>query len=185
MDEYRVEGAERMFEMVKDLLRYARAVDDAEQPSNSVPANEAVSAALANLDDSVVAAGAKIEVASLPRVRVCENHLVQLFQNLLSNALKYRKSDVAPEIRVSALRDTIQWQFCVEDNGIGFNPEYSEKIFGVFKRLHQRNEYPGNGIGLAICARVVAHYGGRIWAESQSGQGAAFHFTLPAQQEGR
>jgi light-regulated signal transduction histidine kinase (bacteriophytochrome) len=88
-----------------------------------------------------------------------------------------------PQIRISACPNGYDWHFSVADNGIGFDPQYAEKIFGVFKRLHARNEYPGNGIGLAICTRIVAHYGGRIWAESKVGQGSVFHFSLPAKQE--
>jgi len=178
-----VEGAQRLHEMIKDLLTYSRAVDSSEHSSDPVSVNEAVKMALVNLDEPMVTAGARIEVASLPSVRVYETHLVQIFQNLLSNAIKYRKSDLAPEIRITAVKSAAQWQFCVSDNGIGFNPEYAEKIFGVFKRLHLREEYPGNGIGLAICARVVAHYGGRIWAQSQPGQGAAFYFTFTAEED--
>src|SRR3569833_1898291 len=100
---------------------------------------------------------------------------IQLFQNLVGNALKYRGQDVPLVVQISAEPVGNEWVFSVVDNGIGFNPAYAERIFGVFKRLHRDQRYPGTGIGLAICARGVAHYGGRIWAESEEGRGATFH----------
>jgi chemotaxis family two-component system sensor kinase Cph1 len=172
-----------MFAMVTDLLAYSRVVGESTDVPALVPVNEAVNAALVNLGETVISTGATIEVAAPASVRVHETHLVQLFQQLLANALKYRRCDVAPKIHISAARDVAQWRFCVSDNGIGFDPAYAEKIFGVFKRLHLRSEYPGNGIGLAICARIVGHYGGRIWAESQPSSGANFYFTLPAAED--
>jgi PAS domain S-box-containing protein len=181
--DFSVEGAQRMHDMVEDLLSYSRAVDVADSPERPVSANEAVQTALTNLTTTIAAAEARIDVGPLPRVPVLETHLVQLFQNLIANSVKYRQKDVRPEVRISASRTGLEWQFSVADNGIGFDPQYSDKIFGVFKRLHQRNEYQGNGIGLAICARIVAHYGGRIWAESKAGLGATFYFTLPAREE--
>jgi light-regulated signal transduction histidine kinase (bacteriophytochrome) len=180
--DFSVEGAQRMHDMVKDLLTYARAVDGSERLGNPVNATAAVQTALANLTTTINAAEAKIEIGPLPRVWVLEAHLVQIFQNLIANSVKYRQKHVQPEIRISAHHAGGEWRFSVADNGIGFDPQYAGKIFGVFKRLHQRNEYQGNGIGLAICARIVTHYGGRIWAESQTGRGATFHFTLPAQE---
>lgn len=181
--DFSVEGAQRMHDMVKDLLTYSRAVDGLGSPENPVSAHQAVQTALANLTIMIATAGASIDVGPLPSVFVLETHLVQIFQNLVANSVKYRQKDIRPEIRISASRTGPEWQFSVADNGIGFDPQYSDKIFGVFRRLHQRNEYQGNGIGLAICARIVSHYGGRIWAESAAGQGASFHFTLPAREE--
>jgi signal transduction histidine kinase len=105
--------------------------------------------------------------------------MAHVFQNLLSNALKYCKKDTAPEIDICALRDGDYWTISVRDNGIGFEPQYAERIFGLFKRLH-KDEYPGTGLGLAICKRIVERYGGRIWAESRLGEGARFYFSLPA-----
>ena len=182
--DFTVESAQRMHEMVKDLLTYSRAVDEAELPERPVSANEAVKAALTNLASAVTASKAIIHVDPLPPVLASETHLVQIFQNLIANALKYRKKDVRPEIRISACPNGSDSHFSVADNGIGFDPQYAEKIFGVFKRLHARSEYPGNGIGLAICTRIIAHYGGRIWAESKVGHGSVFHFSLAAEQEG-
>jgi light-regulated signal transduction histidine kinase (bacteriophytochrome) len=107
-----------------------------------------------------------------------ESHLRQVFQNLISNALKYRNSE-PPQIRIHVQEKGLFWCFSVQDNGIGIDPRYKEKIFGLFKRLHHHQSYSGTGIGLAICQRVVERYGGRIWVESELGKGATFHFTVP------
>jgi signal transduction histidine kinase len=120
-----------------------------------------------------------IEAGPLPQVRGEAGQLTQLFQNLLSNALKYRRADVQPHIKVVALARDGEWQITVADNGIGFEQKYAERIFGLFKRLH-RDEYPGTGVGLAICQRIVERHGGRIWAEGHPATGATFTFTLHA-----
>ena len=112
-------------------------------------------------------------------IKMQQAHLVQVFQNVIGNSLKYRKSDVSPVVHVSASRQEDKWLWTIDDNGIGFDPAFAERIFKVFKRLHKQHEYSGTGIGLAICARIVAHYGGRIWAEGMPNQGACFKFTLP------
>ena len=104
--------------------------------------------------------------------------LAHVFQNLLSNALKYREREVVPTVRISAKKAGGEWTVTVRDNGIGFEQQYAEKIFGLFKHLH-KNEYPGTGLGLAICRRIVQRYGGRMWAEGRPGEGSAFFFTLP------
>jgi PAS domain S-box-containing protein len=176
-----IEGAQRMYSMVKDLLVYARVLDNPDQPLTLLSANDAVAAAIANLGDLVISTGAQLQVDPLPSVRVHNGHLVPIFESLLSNAMKYRKVTVAPVIRITASRSPAEWCFSVCDNGIGFDPQYAEKIFGVFRRLHLPTAYAGNGIGLAICARIVGYYGGRIWATGQPDQGAEFHFTLPAE----
>ncbi len=108
--------------------------------------------------------------------------LTHLFQNLLSNAFKYRSSDRPPEVHISAMRQGDEWIISVHDNGIGFEPNQAQRIFGLFKRLHRENEYPGTGLGLAICRRIVERYGGKIWAESEPGVGSTFFFSLPAVQ---
>jgi PAS domain S-box-containing protein len=178
-----IKGAQRMQAMVKDLLTYSRIVNDGQPPSVSeANAEEAARTALQNLHSVLTDSQALVQSGQLPSVPVQETHLVQLFQNLIGNALKYRQPDVPPVIRVSAVSTGGEWQFAVADNGIGFDPAYADRIFKVFKRLHNRDEYPGNGIGLAVCARIVAHYGGRIWAEGKPGEGATFRFTLPAHQ---
>jgi PAS domain S-box-containing protein len=180
-----VEGARRMHEMVKDLLAYSRTVETGERNEAVTDADAAVRSAVENLSATVSESDATIETDLLPRVRIKETHLVQLFQNLVGNSLKYRRPDVRPIVRISAALSGDDWEFTVCDNGIGFDPAYADKIFGVFKRLNRRDEYPGNGIGLAICARIVAHYGGRIRAHGRPGEGATFRFTLPAHDEAR
>ena len=122
---------------------------------------------------------AVIAADSLPSVRGDTKQLAHVFQNLLSNALKYRSSERPPEIRISAQREARQWIVAVRDNGIGFEQRHAERIFGLFKRLHTE-EYPGTGLGLAICQRIVERYGGRMWAEGKPDDGATFLFALPA-----
>jgi signal transduction histidine kinase len=111
-------------------------------------------------------------------VNARDTHLLQLFQNLLSNAIKYKKPGEDPVIRITARQEDGNWIFLVQDNGVGIRPEYRQKIFEAFKRLHGR-EIPGAGMGLTICSRIVAHYGGKIWVESEEGRGSTFAFTLP------
>jgi light-regulated signal transduction histidine kinase (bacteriophytochrome) len=106
--------------------------------------------------------------------------LQQLFQNLIGNAIKYHRPGVPPVVKVTATRRTADWLFSVTDNGIGIEPRYRQRIFGLFKRLHAQNEYPGTGIGLALCLRIVERHHGRIWVESEPGRGSTFLFTLPA-----
>ena len=131
------------------------------------------------LKSSLESAGAQVNVADLPQVSIHEGRLAQVFLNLISNAIKYRRSE-PPRIEISAVKQDGWSVFSVKDNGIGIEPEYAEQIFGLFKRLHARNEYPGSGIGLAICQRVVEQYGGRIWvAESTLGEGSTFCFSVP------
>jgi light-regulated signal transduction histidine kinase (bacteriophytochrome) len=167
--------------MVKDLLAFASALDSAEEVEDFADATDSLREALANLGTNILENKAEVRFEFLPSVRVQRFHLTQLFQNLIGNALKYRKQDVAPLVQISAESAGDEWVFSINDNGIGFKPAYAERIFGVFKRLHHHGEYPGTGIGLAICARIVAHYGGRIWAEGEPGKGATFRFTLPGQ----
>jgi two-component system, chemotaxis family, sensor kinase Cph1 len=118
-----------------------------------------------------------VEHAPLPTLLADASQLAQLFQNLIGNAIKFR-AERRPEIRISARRETEGWRFGVSDNGIGIEPQYFDRIFRVFQRLHTRGRYPGTGIGLAICKKIVERHGGRIWIESQPGQGSTFYFTL-------
>jgi light-regulated signal transduction histidine kinase (bacteriophytochrome) len=122
--------------------------------------------------------GAEIVHHELPKVMGNRSQLIQLFQNLLGNALKYR-GNAAPRISVSAVAKGNMWAFAVRDNGIGIEPQYFERIFAIFQRLHTRDEYPGTGIGLALCKKIVERAGGTIWLESEAGAGSTFHFTLP------
>jgi light-regulated signal transduction histidine kinase (bacteriophytochrome) len=116
----------------------------------------------------------------LPTVKADPTQLVQLFQNLIGNALKFRKKEEPPRVHVSARREGEEWVVSVRDNGIGIKPEYHEKIFVIFQRLHTRQKHPGTGIGLALCKRIVERHGGRVWVESEEGKGATFSFTIPA-----
>jgi chemotaxis family two-component system sensor kinase Cph1 len=124
--------------------------------------------------------GAVLSHDPLPEVVADPLQLAQVFQNLLGNALKFRAPGVAPRVHVTAARRAQDWLFGVEDNGIGIAPQHAERVFVIFQRLHERAQYPGTGIGLAICKKVVERHGGRIWVESEPGRGATFRFTLPA-----
>jgi PAS domain S-box-containing protein len=172
-------GATRMETLVRDLLTYTR-VTSLDQPLERADATEALKSALSNLAVAISEAGANVTAEPLPRVPVHATHLQQLFQNLIGNAIKYRNPERPPEVRVTATRHKTHWVFAIRDNGIGIDPKYRETIFGLFKRLHSAEEYSGTGIGLALCQRIVNRYQGRIWVESEPGQGSTFRFTLPA-----
>ena len=171
------ESGRRLATLVNDLLAYTRA-SRAEVSDTEADASEALSNALASLSEAIRQSGATVSYDPLPSVSMGDAHLQQVFQNLVSNALKYC-NEAPPQIHVSAVEDGRFWRFSVEDNGIGIDPRYKEKIFGLFKRLHHDEKYSGTGIGLAICQRVVERYGGRIWVESEPGHGATFFFTVP------
>lgn len=172
-------GATRMETLVRDLLTYTQ-VTRFDRPAEIVNANEQLKAALANLSGAIAEGGAQITIGPLPSLPVNGTHLQQLFQNLIGNAIKYRSPERAPVVHVAAERRNECWVFSVADNGIGIDPAYQENIFGLFKRLHNSDEYSGTGIGLAICQRIVDRYHGRIWVESEAGRGSTFLFTLPA-----
>ena len=172
-----VEGGRRLATLINDLLAYTRA-GVVESSVTRVDSMVVWQHTLASLAEAIRENGAVVTCGALPEVYMTEAHLQQVFQNLVSNALKYRTQD-APSIHVSAENLGASWRFSVRDNGIGIDPQYKEKIFGVFKRLHRDQKYAGTGIGLAICQRVVERYGGRIWVESESGKGATFFFTIP------
>jgi signal transduction histidine kinase len=175
---YAVEGALRMQTLILDLLAFSR-VGQTETDRKNGECNAALNNALENLRSAIEESGAIVTHDPLPAVAIDPTQLVQLFQNLLGNAIKFRGKEV-PAIRVSAEKQDATWLFTVADNGIGISPQYKDKIFVIFQRLHTREEYSGNGVGLAICKRIVEHHGGRIWVESEPGCGATFHFTLPA-----
>jgi light-regulated signal transduction histidine kinase (bacteriophytochrome) len=179
--DYILKGASRLEALIRDLLAYTKAAETADSEPALSDADAALRNAITNLSAAIEEAGAQITVADppLPRVAVAEIHVTQLLQNLIGNAIKYR-SEKAPEISVGTIRRDQQVQFFVADNGIGIEEDYKEQIFGIFKRLHNAEDYSGTGIGLAICQRIVMRYGGRIWVESQPGRGSTFHFTLPA-----
>ncbi|MBC8171760.1 MAG: PAS domain S-box protein [Anaerolineae bacterium] len=175
---YAVDGATRMKALINDLLAFSR-VETSEQELKEVNAQEIFTAACQRLETTIQETEAVITCDELPTIKGDEALLVQLLQNLLDNSLKYH-SDQPPKIHVGLKREDKTWLFAVQDNGIGIDEQYLERIFIIFQRLHQRSKYPGTGMGLAICKKVVERHGGRIWAESKVGQGATFYFTIPA-----
>jgi signal transduction histidine kinase len=176
--DFAVDGAKRMETLIKDLLAYSRVGARGQEP---VPTDAGASLQLAldNLGTSIQETAAEITHGELPTVRADSTQLAQVFQNLIGNALKFR-GPLPPKIHVDAHRKEDYWQFSVRDNGIGIDAKHQDRIFLIFQRLHSRQQYPGTGIGLAICKRIVDRHGGQIWVESQPGQGATFHFTIPA-----
>jgi PAS domain S-box-containing protein len=173
------ENSERMGALVRDLLTYAQATDAPGETAPRTDCELVLNQVLANLESAIASTNTDVTVGDLPWVALHEAHLVQLFQNLLGNAIKYRSTERTPKVAISARPAEGAWVFTVADNGIGIRPEYRERVFGVFKRLHGR-DVAGTGIGLAICKRIVEHYGGRIWVESDGDSGSTFCFTLPA-----
>jgi PAS domain S-box-containing protein len=177
---YAVDGANRMQALIQDLLAYSRVGTRGKEPQ-PVALEKCAARALSHLRLAQEEAGAEIKVEPLPWVKGDETQLAQLLQNLVGNALKFR-GERSPRIRVSATREDDTVTVSVEDNGIGIEPQYYERIFAIFQRLHGKEEYPGTGIGLSICKKIVERHGGRIWVESTPGQGSTFRFTLTAAQ---
>ena len=173
-----IASARHMESLVRDLLEYTHVARAAEETESAADANQVLKEVLQSLETIIRNNAAEITCDSLPSVKLPAFLLHQLFQNLISNAIKY-KSNQPPRIQVSAALVEGSWLFSVQDNGIGIDPKYHGGIFGIFKRLHSRDQYPGTGIGLAICKRIVEHAGGQIWVESESGKGARFLFTIP------
>jgi signal transduction histidine kinase len=173
-----VAGVERMSSLIRDLLQYSSTGAVNTVPSEPISADRALAEVLFALAASIQESGATITHQTLPDVWIDDRSLALLLQNLIGNAIKYRSSSRPLDIRVSAEAVGDDWLFTVRDNGIGISPEYHERIFGIFKRLHGR-EVPGTGIGLAICQRIVQWHGGKIWVESAPGSGSAFCFTVP------
>ena len=174
---YAVDGALRMQKLVQDLLSFSR-VGRPGLVVESTDCSAALREGLQNLGTAMQESGARVDYAQLPVVMADSSQLVQVFQNLVGNAIKFRGSE-APVIRVSAEEKGKEWVFSVTDNGIGIAAENMEKVFVIFRRLNTREEYPGNGIGLSICKKIIERHGGRIWVESEIGHGSAFKFTLP------
>jgi PAS domain S-box-containing protein len=171
-------GATRMEMLVKDLLAYTQAGERV-RPSTPTDASQALSSALANLAGAINESGAQVSAEPLPSVFVHATQLQQLFQNLVGNAIKYRRPETPPVIKITVRCEAERWLFSVSDNGLGIEAQYKERIFGLFKRLHTGDEYSGTGIGLAICQRIVERHDGRIWVDSEIGKGSTFNFTLP------
>lgn len=177
--EFIVGGVQRMKDLIDALLTFARVVNVETSPFVPVALDGVVQWACMNLQIIIEETKAEVTFDDLPTVNADQVLMVQLFQNLISNSLKYR-SKQPPQIQISAVREGREWVISVRDNGMGIDPQYHERIFGVFKRLHGR-EIPGTGIGLAICQRIVQKHGGKIWVESKPGLGSVFKFTLPAE----
>jgi light-regulated signal transduction histidine kinase (bacteriophytochrome) len=174
---FAVDGAKRMRSIILDLLDFSR-LKEAYESKKWIPMPEIMKEVLLLNKKLILESGAKITTSNLPTVYGQESGLIQLFNNLISNAIKYRKEEEKPKINITAEEHGDHWQFTVEDNGIGIDSKYLEKIFIIFQRLHGREQYPGSGIGLAICKKITEIHGGKIWVESTLGKGSTFHFTL-------
>lgn len=175
-----VEGTERMRRMIDGLLEYSRANSET-APVTACDASRAFRAALEGLKTVVQHAGAVVTSAELPIVRAGEDQLVRVFQNLVTNAIKFNRSG-APTVHVQAQRSGEEWIFGVCDNGIGIAADARGRVFEMFRRLHNRTEYPGEGMGLAVCKKIIERYGGRIWIEANPGGGSIVHFTAPPEE---
>ena len=173
-----VESLERLRRLMEDILSYSE-VANAPQQRSIVPLDEPLGIALLNLEHHIKESAAQVTSGPLPEVPADRTQMVMVFQNLVGNAIKYRRKGEVPRIRIEAVREDAFWKMSVSDNGEGFEPAYAGNIFEPFKRLHGK-DVPGSGIGLATCKRVIERLGGRIWPESLRGQGSTFYFTLPA-----
>ncbi len=175
--EFAVNGSKRLDYMINDLLEYSR-VANTKREFNNVNVNKVIEQTILNLKSAIDDSNAEITYDSLPTLLGDEQLMILLFQNLISNSIKYRREEI-PKINISATKEKDQYLFKVKDNGIGMSKEYLEKIFTIFQRLHTKDEYEGTGIGLAIAQKIVHQHAGEIWAESELGKGTTFHFTLP------
>jgi PAS domain S-box-containing protein len=179
---YAVDGAQRMQHLIRDLLAYSR-VGTHVGAFVPVDTGGVIDEVLSDLGPTIAECGGTVTHEMLPHISGDRSQFRQLFQNLIGNALKYRRANAAPAVRVGAALEGNQWHFTVSDNGIGIAPEYAERIFVIFQRLHTQTEYIGTGIGLAICKKIVERHGGKIWVESILGAGTTFHFTVPVPRE--
>ncbi|MGH9551512.1 MAG: sensor histidine kinase, partial [Terriglobales bacterium] len=175
--DFTVEATKRMQELINDLLLYSR-VQTSGQEFKDTNCSTIAELAIANLKLAIEECNATVRCDLLPIVKGDSSQLLQLFQNLISNAIKFRLKE-PPEILVSAQDANKSWIVTVRDNGQGFDMKYASRIFIIFQRLHTKEMYPGSGIGLAICKKIVERHGGRMWVESEPGKGSSFHFTLP------
>lgn len=174
---YAVDGTLRMQQLINDLLAYSR-VGTRGKPPMPTSFEDVLSKAMANLKMAIVESGVEVTHDPLPTAYADELQMVQLFQNLIGNAIKFRGKE-KPQVHVSATPEGKEWVFSVCDNGIGIDPQFHDRIFVLFQRLHGREEYPGTGIGLTIAKKIVERHGGRIWLESEPGKGTTFYFTIP------
>ena len=177
------QAAKRMRNLINDLLAYSRIQTRQSDPA-LVDCNEVVDDCIKNLEASIQSSGAVFQIASLPTVFADRGRLSQLFQNLIGNALKFTVQGTAPVVRVSVQKQSQQWLFAIEDNGVGIDMQFAERIFVAFQRLNPAGEQAGTGIGLTICKKIVEQHGGRIWVQSQPGKGSTFYFTLRAAPDG-
>ncbi len=175
---YAVDGAARMQILIRDLLAFSRVETHAHE-FKTVDAHSALGVAIVNLKTMIDESGALVTSGDLPQVLADETQMTQIFQNLINNGIKFQKKNRTPQIHIGADRQNGNWRFSVQDNGIGIEPKYKDKVFLVFQRLHTRDEYPGTGIGLALCKRIIDRHGGQIWFESSPEQGTIFYFTIP------
>jgi signal transduction histidine kinase len=178
--EYIIDGAQRMQELIKDLLEYSQ-VGAKGKKLKSIDCSFVVGKAIGNLQTAIEESNAVVTYDELPTITANTSQMISLFQNLIDNAIKFR-SEEAPRIHISAERKGKEWIFSIRDNGIGMDPNDSGRIFEMFQRLHGSTEYPGTGMGLAICKKIIERHGGRIWVESESGKGSTFYFTMPYMQ---
>ena len=176
---YLVDGTKRMQALINDLLHYSR-VGTGAKPLEPVDLETALSDTLKDLEIRIEDSGGTVTHEPLPTVQADPVQIRQLLINLIANGIKFHLPGQPPAVSISALRDGREWRFAVNDNGIGIDPQYFKNLFQIFKRLHSNDEYPGTGIGLAVCKKIVERHGGRIWVESALGQGSSFLFTLPA-----
>jgi PAS domain S-box-containing protein len=175
---FTVDGVRRMQKLIEGLLAYSR-ITTSGSGFAPVDVNRVVHDAMANLSAAIRENAAGIKKGELPVVNGDETQLLQLFQNLIGNAIKFKKPGAAPEVHISSGKQGDSWLFSVTDNGIGIDNKFSDRIFEIFQRLHTREQYPGTGIGLAVCKKIVERHGGRIWVDSKPGQGTTFFFTIP------
>jgi len=175
---FAVDGATRMQGLINALLSYSR-VDTQGKAFEPTDCEKVLDGTLASLKNAIEDSGAQVSRSALPTVKADAVQLGQVFQNLIANAIKFHNHS-APVVRISAEQKGAAWVFTFADNGIGFDPQHAERVFVMFQRLHGREEYPGTGIGLAVCKKIIERHGGRIWVDSKPGEGASFHFTLPA-----
>ncbi|SMB97196.1 PAS domain S-box-containing protein [Deinococcus hopiensis KR-140] len=180
--EHIMASGQHMKRLVDELLSFSR-VTTHRRPPKPVPLRQVVDDTLSRLTSDIAAVAGEVTYENLPTVMGDASQLGQLFQNLISNALKYHRAGVAPQVRLRAEQEGKLWHFTVTDNGIGIEKQYFERIFQVFQRLHPREQFEGTGIGLALCLKIVQHHGGRLWVESTPGEGSTFHFTLSASPE--
>jgi len=179
--QFAVDGALRMQRLINDLLSYSL-VGARQKPVKPTDCNSVLSQVIANLSVTIEQNNVIITNDDLPTVMADASQMQELFKNLVGNAIKFR-SEHAPRVHVSAKQNGNKWLFSVQDNGLGIDPQYNDKIFLIFQRLHSKEEYPGTGIGLAICKRIVERHGGKIWVDSNVGMGSTFYFTLPLKRE--